>query len=77
MDISIIIHNYNVEKHMKRCHNGVFNQIICLFKKMHSDIRIHKVISYINNHSDILIVNQQKLRFSKTGTSLILDLPCT
>lgn len=49
---------------------------VCLFPKLYHDPRIHKVISYIKNHSDILMTYHRKLGFSKTGARLILYLPC-
>lgn len=50
---------------------------ICLFPQLYQDQRVHKVISYIKKHSNILITYHQKLGFSKTGTNMILYLPCT
>jgi len=57
-----------------------YNELIgrvCLFPKMYHDPRVHKVISYIKNHSDILMTYHRKLGFSKTGVRLILYLPIT
>ncbi len=48
---------------------------ICLFPKMYHDPRVHKVFSYIRNHSDILMAHHNMLGFSKTGAHLILYLP--
>lgn len=48
---------------------------ICLFPNLYHDPKVHKVFSYIRNHSDILIANHQKLGFSKAGTYLITYLP--
>lgn len=48
---------------------------ICLFPKMYNDSRVHKVIAYIKNHSDVLMIHHKKLGFSKTGARLILFLP--
>ena len=48
---------------------------ICLFPKLYNDIRVHKVISYIQNHTDILMTYHCKLGFSKTGVKLIQYLP--
>lgn len=50
---------------------------ICLFPKMYHDPRVHKVISYIRNNSDVLIAYHSKLGFSKLGTYAILYLPIT
>lgn len=55
-----------------------YNELIgrvCLFPQLYSDKRIQKVISYIKNHSDILIAYHQKLGFSKAGIYLITYLP--
>ena len=55
-----------------------YNELIgrvCLFPKIYNDIRIHKVISYIKNHSNVLFANHQKLGFSKIGAYLITYLP--
>lgn len=48
---------------------------ICLFPNIYNDPRVQKVFSYIKSHSDILMVNHNKLGFSKTGAYLILHLP--
>lgn len=48
---------------------------VCIFPKLYHDPRVHKVISYIRNHSDILKAQHRELGFSKTGTSLIQYLP--
>jgi glycosyltransferase involved in cell wall biosynthesis len=57
-----------------------YNELIgrvCLFPKMYHDARVNKVISYIKNHSDVLMDYHWKLGFSKTGAKLILYLPAT
>ena len=57
-----------------------YNELIgrvCLFPKMYHDPRVHEVISYIKNHSDILMTYHRKLGFSKIGARLILYLPVT
>lgn len=57
-----------------------YNELIgrvCLFPKMYHDPRVHKVLSYIRNHSDILMTYHWKLGFSKTGAYLIKYLPDT
>ena len=48
---------------------------ICLFPKIYHDSRVHKVISFIKNHSDVLMIHHKKLGFSKTGALLIQYLP--
>ena len=50
---------------------------ICLFPKLYHDKRVHKVISYIRDHSDVLIAYHKKLGFSKAGAYLITYLPQT
>lgn len=50
---------------------------VCLFPNLYHDPRVHKVISYIKNHSNILIANHQKLGFSKAGAYLVTYLPET
>ena len=57
-----------------------YNELIgrvCLFQQMYHDARVNKVISYIKNHSDVLMDYHWKLGFSKTGAKLILYLPAT
>ena len=49
---------------------------VCFFPRLYHDPRIHKVISYIKNHSDVLMSYHRKLGFSKIGARLILYLPC-
>lgn len=48
---------------------------ICLFPKIYQDQRVHKVLSYIRNHADVLMAHHNKLGFSKSGARLILYLP--
>lgn len=50
---------------------------ICLFPKLFHDKRVHKVISYIRNHSDILLAHHHQLGFSKLGADAILYFPIT
>lgn len=50
---------------------------ICLFPQLYQDPRVYKVMSYIKNHSNILIANHQKLGFSKMGGFLVVYLPQT
>ena len=55
-----------------------FNELlgrICSFPNMYHDQRVSKVISYIRNHSNILIAYHQKLGFSRSGAWLIMHLP--
>lgn len=57
-----------------------YNELIgrvCLFPETYHDPRVYKVISYIKNHSDILMTYHRKLGFSKTGARLIRYLPVT
>ena len=57
-----------------------YNELIgrvCLFPIMYHDPRVHNVISYIKNHSDVLLNYHWKLGFSKTGARLIQYLPAT
>lgn len=48
---------------------------ICLFPSVYYDSRVHKVISYIKKHSDVLMTYHNKLGFSNWGTKLIMHLP--
>ncbi len=50
---------------------------ICLFPKIYHDPRVHRVLSFIKNHPNILITYHNQLGFSKTGSRLILYLPDT
>lgn len=50
---------------------------ICLFPKIYNDPRVHKVISYIKEHADVLMAHHGQLGFSKTGARLIRYLPDT
>lgn len=50
---------------------------VCMFHYLYHDQRIHKVISYIRNHSDVLMLHHKKLGFSRLGVQLILNLPVT
>lgn len=55
-----------------------YNELIgrvCSFPQIYHDKRVRNVISYIRNHSDILIANHKKLGFSKAGAYLIIYLP--
>ena len=55
-----------------------YNELIgrvCLFPKLYNDLRVHKVLSYIRNYSDVLLAHHNKLGFSKTGVLLIQYLP--
>ena len=57
-----------------------YNELIgrvCLFPKIYHDSRVHKVISFIKKHSDVLMIYHKKLGFSKTGARLIQYLPYT
>ena len=57
-----------------------YNELIgrvCLFPKMYHDARVHKVFSYIKNHSYTLMTHHDNLGFSKTGSYLIKILPET
>lgn len=57
-----------------------YNELIgrvCLFPKMYNDPRVHKVISFIKNHADVLNNYHKELGFSKTGIKLIQHLPVT
>lgn len=57
-----------------------YNELIgrvCLFRKLYNDIRVHKVLSYIRNHSDVLLAYHNQLGFSKIGVLLIQYLPDT
>ena len=48
---------------------------ICQFPELYHDSRTHKVITYIKEHSDVLMRYNQKLGFSKNGVRLIIYLP--
>ena len=48
---------------------------ICLFPKFYHDQRVHKVLSYIKKHSNVLLAHHNKLGFSKMGARLIIYLP--
>ena len=50
---------------------------ICLFPKFYQDPRVAKVLSYIKNHSDVLMAYHRQLGFSRTGAKLIQHLPTT
>jgi glycosyltransferase involved in cell wall biosynthesis len=50
---------------------------ICLFPKFYHDQRVHKVLSYIKKHSNVLLAHHNKLGFSKMGARLIMYLPET
>lgn len=55
-----------------------YNELIgrvCLFPKMFYDPRVHKVISFIKNHANVLMDYHNELGFSKTGAKLIQNLP--
>ena len=54
-----------------------YNELIgrvCLFPNIYHDQRVHKVISYIKNHHDVLMAYHQELGFSKSGVWLIMHL---
>jgi glycosyltransferase involved in cell wall biosynthesis len=48
---------------------------ICLFPKLFNDKRVHKVLTYIRNHSNTLKTYHSRLGFSKIGVFLIQNLP--
>ena len=48
---------------------------ICLFPHLFRDPRVNKVVSYIRNHSDVLLINHNQLGFSKWGAYAIIYLP--
>lgn len=48
---------------------------ICLFPQFYRDQRVRKVISYIRNHSDVLIAHHSQLGFSYWGAHAILYTP--
>ena len=48
---------------------------ICLFPQFYRDQRVRKVISYIRNHSDVLIAHHGQLGFSYWGAHAILYTP--
>lgn len=48
---------------------------ICLFPKTYHDKRVNKVLSYIKNHSEVLMTHHKQLGFSKMGAMLIRYLP--
>jgi glycosyltransferase involved in cell wall biosynthesis len=50
---------------------------ICMFHNLYHDQRVLKVITYIRNHSEVLMVHHKKLGFSMSGVLLILYLPVT
>ncbi len=48
---------------------------ICQFPSIYNDSRVHKVISYIKKHSDVLKAHHLKLGFSDIGVKLLLRIP--
>lgn len=48
---------------------------ICLFPQIYHDPRVHKVLQYIKNHSNVLMTYHQELGFSKIGALLIKHIP--
>lgn len=48
---------------------------ICLFPYLYQDPRVSKVISYIRNHSNVLMDHHGRLGFSKWGAYAIIYLP--
>lgn len=48
---------------------------ICLFPNLYHDKRVRKVISYIRNHSDVLLTHHGQLGFSQLGAYAILYIP--
>lgn len=48
---------------------------VSLFPKMYHDPRVHKVLCFIRNHPDVLMVHHNKIGFSKIGAYLILYFP--
>ena len=55
-----------------------FNELIgriCSFPNLFHDPRVNKIISYIRNHSNVLMAYHQKLGFSRIGAWLIMHLP--
>lgn len=50
---------------------------ICLFPHLYRDPRVNKVISYIRNHSDVLLAHHGRLGFSNWGAHAIIYIPKT
>jgi glycosyltransferase involved in cell wall biosynthesis len=50
---------------------------ICLFPHLYRDPRVSKVISFIRNHSDVLLAHHGQLGFSKWGAHAIIYIPQT
>ena len=48
---------------------------ICQFPQIYNDSRVHKVMSYIKDHSDVLKKYHHKLGFSRNGVRLLLFFP--
>ena len=48
---------------------------ICRFPQLYQDRRVSKVISYIRNHTDVLMAHHTQLGFSYWGTRAIIYLP--
>lgn len=48
---------------------------ICLFPRLYRDPRVSKVISFIRNHSNILMAHHSRLGFSIYGAYAIIYLP--
>ena len=55
-----------------------YNELIgrvCLFSHVYHDQRVHRVLSYIKNHKEVLMAYHGRLGFSKIGAYLITYLP--
>ena len=55
-----------------------YNELIgrvCLFSHVYHDQRVHRVLSYIKNHKEVLMAYHRRLGFSKIGAYLITYLP--
>lgn len=50
---------------------------ICLFPNLYRDPRVSKVISFIRNHSDVLLAHHGQLGFSNWGAHAIIYIPQT
>ena len=50
---------------------------ICLFPHLYRDPRVSKVISFIRNHSDVLLAHHGQLGFSNWGAHAIIYIPQT
>ena len=80
--VDSIIHDRFPHLHEYSTYHCIFyyNELIgriCLFPQVYHDQRVHKVLSYIKNHTDVLMAYHWKLGFSKTGAYLISYMPDT